>query len=373
MPKLISEEVGIALDMHGCPNRCRHCWIGQASGKRMTEDDLRWVVEQFRAFKRPGDSEQPWRVLHVSTSVREPDYSSDYRHWYALENELSDLPPLRADSELLSVWRLARDPEYAEWAYSIGVRVCQLSFFGLEQVTDWACRRRGAFRDLVIATERLLAAGIRPRWQWFFTKKIIPDLPGLIRLTEDLRLRERCEVLGGPFTLFMHCPSPDGEAWHLEHLRPTMKDFEPVPAWLREQSEKHIGGWAVKPEAEWVKALSGEDKPMSSSVADLSLSHGLWFSVEPNFDLYASHCETTPWFRLGNLKRDGLAQCLDVFENDRTPGLHALFHLPVSELARRYGRPRGRRIYDAASDMAGRWALQWARDEWNVVQGGAGS
>jgi len=21
------EDIGLAFDMHGCPNRCRHCWL----------------------------------------------------------------------------------------------------------------------------------------------------------------------------------------------------------------------------------------------------------------------------------------------------------------------------------------------------------
>jgi len=401
MPRLTSAEVGVALDMFGCPNRCRHCYLGTppAPATRMTEDDLRWVVEQFRAFKRPGEEQPLWRELRASTSVREPDYSGDYRRLYELEHELSDLPSQRAEWELLSIWRVARDPDYARWAHSIGVRVCQISFFGLQQVTDWAYRRRGAFRDALVATERLLAAGIRPRWQWFFTKRIIADLPGLIELTRDLRLRERCDALGGPFTLFMHCPSPDGEGWNLEHLRPTLRDLEHMPAWLREQSEKHIGQRLGEPEGklvhqylgrpsvypelvEWVAPgkstgvpsglacgpqvgsrdgcpTTDADQPIASSVQDMAPG-GLWFFILPGFDVYTNFMgEMSPAFRLGNLKTDGLAAIIDALENDRPPGLHATFRVPVSELARRFGRPRGRRIYPPG-DLKSRWARMYA-------------
>jgi hypothetical protein len=322
----------------------------------MIEDDVRWVAQQFRAFRKAGEQGPPWTGLRILTWAREPDYSDDYRRLYALEQELSDLPSHRVQDEVLSVWRLARDPDYAPWAHSIGVRVCQLSFFGLEDVTDWAHRRRGAFRDLLIATERLLAAGIRPRWQWFLTKRILHDLPGLIALTQELRMRQRCEALGGPFTLFLHCPSPDGEAWYLEHLRPTVRELQQIPAWLRGQSEEHIGQPIGRPEAELVRELSREDKPIASSATDLTATAGLWFHVEPDFDLYAQACEITPAYRLGNLKHDGLAHCLEVFENDRTPGLQAMFHVPVSELARRFGRPRGQRMY-TPSDLKSRWTL----------------
>jgi hypothetical protein len=407
MPPITSPYVGVALDMFGCPNRCRHCYLDTppAATARMTEDEVRWAVEQIRAFKRPGEQQPLWREIRVSTWVREPDYSDDYRRLYELENELSGLPSQRAEWELLSIWRAARDPDYARWAHNIGVRVCQISFFGLENVTDWAHRRRGAFRDALIATERLLAAGIRPRWQWFFTKRIITDLPGLIELSRELRLRERCETLDGPFTLFIHCPSPDGEGWNLEHLRPTLRDLERIPSWLRDQSEKHIGQPLGEPEGRLVHQYLGRpgvyresaervppgnsvsglalglevgsrggcpttdsrdgcptmeaDRPIASSVDDMTHA-GLWFLVSPGFDVHANLMgEMSPAFRLGNLKTDGLAAIVDALENDRPPGLHATFRVPVSELARRFGQPRGRRIYLPA-DLESRWARMYA-------------
>jgi hypothetical protein len=363
MPPIRSPQLGLAFDMFGCPNRCRHCYLGTppAPTRRMSEDDVRWAIEQVRAFKRPGQEQPLWQELRVSTSVREPDYSDDYRRLYELESELSDLPSLRAEWELLSIWRLARDPDYARWAHSIGVRVCQISFFGLEKVTGWAHRRRGAFRDAVIASERLLAVGIRPRWQWFFTKRILPDLPGLIELSRDLRLRDRCEALGGPFTLFMHCPSPDGEGWNLEHLRPTLRDLERIPIWLREQSEEHIGQPLGEPEGRLLHLLEREDGPIASSVEDMAPC-GLWFFILPGFDVYTSFMgEMSPAFRLGNLKTDGLAAIIDALENDRPPGSYATFRVPVSELARRFGRPRSRRIYPPA-DLKSRWARMWAEE-----------
>jgi hypothetical protein len=236
------------------------------------------------------------------------------------------------------------------------MRVCQLTFFGLEKTTDWGHRRRGAFQDLLIATGRLLAAGIRPRWQWCFTKLLIPDLPGLIELAQELRLRERCEALGEPSPIFLHCPTPSGEAFHIEHLRPTERDLDRVPGWLREQSEKHYQRSALVPERKLMPRFLEDRNPMAHSVEDLaSGSGGLWFQVGPSFDVHPYMCE----YRLGSLRRDGLSHCVEVFEADRTPGLQSLFHVPVSELARRFGRPRGQRLYHPW-DLKVRWARMWA-------------
>jgi hypothetical protein len=366
MPALIpGEEIGLAFDMHGCPNRCRHCWLDHGvvttPRTRMTEDDVRWAVAQFRAFRRPGEDRPPWRGLKVATWIREEDYGDDYRRLRALEEELSDTPYDRGKIELLSAWRLARDPEYAAWGHSLGVREAQLTFFGMEKTTDWGWRRRGAFRDLLLATERLLAAGIRPRWQVFCTKPAIPDLPGLIALAEELRLRERCESLGAPFTFWMHLPTPDGAALRLESMRPTERDLERVPRAFIEQSEARLGRPIGQPERVWMRSLQEESAPALRSVSEATSGNPLLFYVAANFDVFLSFFSAIPAFGLGNLKTEGVAAIVDTWENDRTPGLQAMFRTPTRELARRYGRPRGGRLYDAG-DLQWLWGSRLARE-----------
>jgi hypothetical protein len=48
MPAVPRDQVGVALDMHGCPNRCRHCWVDHqvvaTPRTRMAEGDVRWAV-----------------------------------------------------------------------------------------------------------------------------------------------------------------------------------------------------------------------------------------------------------------------------------------------------------------------------------------
>jgi len=50
------EDIGIAFDMPGCPNRCRHCWLDHqvvaTLRTRMSEEEVRWAVAQSRAFRR---------------------------------------------------------------------------------------------------------------------------------------------------------------------------------------------------------------------------------------------------------------------------------------------------------------------------------
>ena len=366
MPVIMpDDDIGLAFDMHGCPNRCRHCWLDHevvATPRTcMSTDDVRWAAAQFRAFRRPGEDRAPWKNLNLSTWIREPDYPDDYQRLRALELELSDTPYDRGEMELLSMWRLARDPDYAHWSYEVGVRECQITFFGMEKRTDWAVRRRGAFRDLLIATERLLAAGIRPRWQLIFTKALIPDLPGLIALSRELRLRERSEALDGPFSFWMHSPSPDGAALGLEHLRPTERDLERVPRDFLEQSEARIGGPIGTPERVLLRSLRDDTGPAVRSVSEATSGHPVSFYIAPGFDVYLTFTTVSPAYRLGNLKADGVAGVLDAYEHDRTLGQQAMFHIPTSELASRFGRPYGRRLYDKG-DLQWRWVSLLARN-----------
>ncbi len=75
MPKIDREQVCVAFDMRGCPNRCRHCWLGHADNRLLSEADVRWGVSQFRDFIAKGNT--PIKKLSVATWFREPDFGDD--------------------------------------------------------------------------------------------------------------------------------------------------------------------------------------------------------------------------------------------------------------------------------------------------------
>ena len=64
MPKIDREHIGVAFDMQGCPNRCRHCWLGSASNQKLSEQDVRWGVAQFRDIREVVDAAEEVRILH---------------------------------------------------------------------------------------------------------------------------------------------------------------------------------------------------------------------------------------------------------------------------------------------------------------------
>ncbi len=355
MPSLASRRIAVAVDVAGCPNRCRHCWLGNPPNRRVSEDVLRWVVRQFRQWRRPGEAEPFAKPLTVMTWYREPDCAPDYRHLWELEEELSD-KGAAVRFELLSVWRLARDAEYAPWARGIGTEVCQISFFGLERITDYFTRRTGSFRDSLVATERLLESGIRPRWQLFLTKGVVAELDEFVALIHSLHLEERSRHLGHDFEVFVNLPSPDGEAFNIEHLRPTPDVLAALPDYLAEKTRRHYSAGTLeeclgRPEREWLPELSAEDEPLAPYPDRLT------FMVTPDLDVFSNLGEPVPWWRLGNLMADGLGWIIHRFERDEVPGLYVSHHVPVSQLARTYGRTQSRLLY-SREDLILRWLHQ---------------
>lgn len=350
MPEIKQRHIGVAADMFGCPNRCRHCYIGNLPNGQMTEDDLRWALEEFRGFVRPGETEPFFESIDVLTWNREPDFSDDYRRLYELEVDLSDVKTYRAEWELMSVWRVVRDVSYAPWAHSIGIRTCQITFFGVGDTQDWFYRRRGAFDDCILATECLLDAGIKPRWQVFFTTKIISELGEIMRLVDKLKLRERCAGLGGEFVMFIHTPSPEGEAEFIEHLRPTIDQASAVPEELIESTRRHdpaLCDWKTVGERVREILESEEDHhPYAWSFEGM-----LWFIVHPDWSVYTNFGTSDPWWKLGNLQKDSVQAIVDRYENNRTLALHTVFNLRLRELAERYGDPTSRLIEDDVENL----------------------
>ena len=343
----LPREIAIAFDTCGCPNRCRHCWLGGLPGGGIGEEAVREIAGQFRSFVRAGEKAPWFRKVWVSSWLREPDFSDDYREVYQRDAELSDGTPWRY--ELLSIWRIVRDAGYLAWAKSVGPDTCQITFFGGEETTDWFCGRKGAFADNVGATERLLDAGMRPRWQLFANAKGIDEFGTLAGLLGRMRVRERVEALGGEFDVFVHLWGVCGAAMGIEHLRPTDEDMRRIPGGLLEASRGHHGrdDW-WRTEAELCREILGRDDWYGYG---LEPGHMAWFFVAADRSVYFNAYGVEPWWCLGNLAREPLGAILRRFGEDDTPGLRAIRTIPAQRLVRELGDADGRKVHSSADDL----------------------
>ena len=188
------QPLSLVVDMHGCPNRCRHCWLGHMPNRTMEEDADVWLVDYFR----------PWfDTIAYYSWLREPDFCVGYRERWARDNAISvNAKPERF--ELASFWRLVRDPDYVRFLKEVGTRKVQLTLFGLEAMTDKYIGRKDAFQEVLKATDILLENQIAPRWQAFLTEENREEVTALPDLIKTLDLEKRCQAFGGTFRFFVH-------------------------------------------------------------------------------------------------------------------------------------------------------------------------
>jgi hypothetical protein len=352
------DDLGVAVDMAGCPNNCRHCWLGNQNNGNMSICEFREIAAQFKDWK--DENGKAITNLGFSTWHREPDYRDDYRELWELEKELSS-PGMVKKFELLSIWRLARDEGYAKWAAEVfrthaenKKPVCQISFFGMEESTDWGVNRKGAFKDSILATNRLIEDGIAPRWQLFATKRGLSDFEQFTGLIYELDLFKRCEAIGHKFEVFVNCFSPEGNGFHIDHETLEEDDLSKIPQGLVDICRDSIENFG-KPEYVWLDNLANNNSPPNLS------ANMYYISINANYDAYPNIAEPAEWWRLGNLKTDGVDKIIKVYRDETTPGMRANREMPVSELARRYGIKGSKKMY-AKSDLMCRFMHQWGVD-----------
>jgi hypothetical protein len=133
-----------------------------------------------------------------------------------------------------------------------------------------------------------------------------------------------------------------------------------IPAYLARKTCAYKGKKSLpeclgRAEADWLPELLLQDAPLAEMPGTLA------FMVTSELDVYSNLGEPTPAWRLGNLRAEGLDVVMGRFERDAVPGLQAMFHVPVAELAAAYGRPESRLLYDR-DDLIVRWIKLWTDD-----------
>lgn len=315
------QKIVVALDMAGCPNRCKHCYLGHSQNGNLDNEDLIYVSKEFEPYSD---------IMEIYSWFREPDYKNNYKELWELEKRLSkNTTPKRF--ELLSFWRLNRDPEYVKWAYDIGVRVCQLTFFGFEEKTDYYVGRKGAFQELLRATDILLENGIAPRWQLFVNKDNIEEMLPLIDLSSKLNLKERCKNIGAKFKLFIHQGSCEGENKKLYDKIIEASDIKKLPL----EYCLDLG----YTEQQLYNILINDHSTLNL-VSDSPV-----FYVNKDCDVFPNYTETSSLWRLGNLRKDGIESVLTNYLNNNSLCQNTSYNVPISKMVQLYGNPNSTKLF----------------------------
>ena len=65
-----SRKLALVVDMYGCPNRCRHCWLGRSPNIPPKNGADEMLVNSFRPH---------FEQIEYYSWLREPDFCGEYR------------------------------------------------------------------------------------------------------------------------------------------------------------------------------------------------------------------------------------------------------------------------------------------------------
>ena len=260
--------------------------------------------------------------------LREPDYCEDYRKRWLRDIEISkNARPLRF--ELASFYRIVRDGAYIPFLKETGVKKVQLTFFGLKETQDRYVGRKGAFEEVLRATELLIESGVVPRWQCFINEENRGEIVEILALAEDIR-REKCPDL----EFFVHEGSCDGENRKLYPIRIQRQNIpkEIIPVFLnydRLTTEKEC----------CERLLTDFSHPNFHNEGDITLN------ISNTYDVYYNFTQMTPPWIIGNLRTDEPDALIHQIVGEDTFALNAAKRVTWADLAGRYGDLRSERVF----------------------------
>lgn len=314
----------LVVDMYGCPNRCKHCWISHMPNKQMDKDADVWIIDYFKPF---------FNKITYYSWLREPDFCNDYRERWDKDNQISvNSKPKRF--ELASFWRLVRDPDYVHFLKEVGVKKVQLTYFGMQEMTDKYVGRKGAFQELLKATDVLITNQIAPRWQAFINEENKDQIIQLVDLMNTLQLEERCVSFGEKFEFFVHCGSCEGENRKLYNIR-IEKDHIPekvIPYYL-----------------DYNRAITEQE---CCELLKEDASHVIYHNKEQivlyvsnTFDVYFNFTHMTKAWKIGNLKDTEPEEMIRKIIEEDTDALNIAKTVTIKELVEKYGNMHSKRTF----------------------------
>lgn len=327
------KQLTVCLDMHGCPNRCKHCWIGLAPNGNMPVSELESAAAQFRPFTES---------LEVFDWYREPDFRDNYKELWELCGRLSDRHT--EHFELVSFWRIVRDKEYAKWLSMLGLKYAQLTIFGSEKTTDFYIGRKGAYKEILEAVQILLENKISPRIQTFVNKDNLAELEHIDNLIRELDLERHCASFGGNFSFFLHQGSCDGENEKLYEIRVTPDDIVKIPDALQKHTLKYFGTDNIMEVFGETEHTLYEKLVTDSSVSDY-VSDSPVFYIDRDFNVYPNITAPAPHWCLGNLKNDGAEKIVENYTGNHSVAQHTRMTVPLCDIVKSQGSSESQRLF----------------------------
>ena len=312
------KEVSLVVDMNGCPNRCKHCWLGHMPNRKMEDNCDEFIVNYFKPYFE--------KVTYYSW-LREPDYCSYYKERWERDCMLSiNSKPMRF--ELASFYMLVRDENYIKFLKEVNVDTVQLTFFGLEEMTDKYVGRKNAYNELIQATNLLIENGITPRWQAFINEENKNEIVQLLDVINEMNLYERCNG----FKFFVHEGSCDGENRKLYPIRIQKENIpsELIPYYLDYDQ--------LLDEKECIQLLNDE-------IVNYDIDDHVVLNISNTYDVYFNFTHMSkPWV-IGNIKEIDADEMMRRIVEKDTFALNVAKTVTYKQLALQYGDSTSTKVF----------------------------
>ena len=344
---IYDNKISIAFDVHGCPQRCRHCWLGPQPEGRLTFDD---AVSHFQRIREIQQREKlhDAEIEFFGIDYREPHDGPNYRDEYDMVDSINGTRyEVDRDFRLVSLQRLTRDPGYIAWCRDRGIEGAQLKVFGGKDANDFFIGRKDTYEETIQGARWLVDGGIIPRFQVYLNTIGIHSLNTFFSELATYHVLEDMRERGMPVDIHCMTFGSVGRGYENRDYRIEIDDVTLIPEWLVEMTEAKFGkAFELLPEAVLAeRILAGDDGPISPE------NHWLWFFVDRRLDVYTNLTEMHASCRLGNLGEDPWQEILDGYVRDAAPGLETVFSVSKHELVKRHLVPKSRKVYMGAGDL----------------------
>ena len=311
--EMLDKHLEIVLDMNGCPNRCKHCWLGNLPNKVLPYRIGEEVVNLFKPY---------FKDITFYSWLREPDFSNSYKEYWKKDNELSTIKPTRF--ELASFYRINRDNEYVKWLKEVGTKKVQLTFFGLEEATDYFVGRKGAYQELINASKLLKENSIEPRWQIFIYETNREEVVKLLDIAKKMDIKE----------IIIHEGSCDGNNRNLYDMR-INKDHIPD-----EVKPYYLDYKNIMSEKECIDILKN-DESIYLPINDKEIV----LNVTSDLNVYFNFTNPSPAWKIGNIKEDNIEDLVRKIVEGEMPATKLAKSIKVKELVKKYGDPSSNKVF----------------------------
>lgn len=309
----INKHLSICVDMYGCPNRCKHCWLGCLPNESFPNGYDDFIVKLFKPY---------FKDISFYSWLREPDFCNDYKDRWIKDNELSSIKPQRF--ELASFYRIVRDPEYVKWLKEVGTKKVQLTFFGLEDTTDEFVGRKGAYQELIKASEILKGNEIEPRWQIFIYETNKEEVVKLLGIAKKMNIKE----------IIIHEGSCDGNNRKLYDIRINKHSIpDEVKPYFLDYSN-------ILSEKECIEILKDDNLhyfPHNDKEIVLYITSDL--------NVYFNFTNPSPAWKIGNIKDDEIDDIVKKAVEEDIPAIMLSKTITIKELVKKYGNCDSNRVF----------------------------